>query len=366
MARLRTLLAQILPPAYQLCILSGLLHELQAQELDRAIQLSLEEAEKAGIAPLTSPAPPTQQPQCTPHRSVVSPVRTQPTDARAAAAQFDDLADDAEEFHCGGTAPIDDDDDGPGPARAPGHAAASRVIDDSDDEPATADPPPPAAAPSPPNAAAAAPSDDNPSADPPPEDGYADLLATVCCQVCGSCEGDDESFVLCSSCDAGGAHLQCVGLAAVPEEDWFCDACRGAARGERAGTAAKATPKARESGIAQQRGYRHELRRRLLPELHSLIGLHTSGALLTSQSICNASPLSLSDSSLPYAACAQRAAPASARATPASSKGKKRPAVRAGAKQCHTRRAAHSAPHYHTPHTPSSLCCISDVPPPPS
>ena len=49
-----------------------------------------------------------------------------------------------------------------------------------------------------------------------------DTISDACC-VCCSAE-DGEVMLLCDKCDKP-AHLGCVGVAAVPEGDWFCPAC---------------------------------------------------------------------------------------------------------------------------------------------
>ena len=55
----------------------------------------------------------------------------------------------------------------------------------------------------------------------------ADAGDDVACGLCGS--GDDAAtLLLCDGCDAGAAHTGCLGLAALPDVDWFCPACGGA------------------------------------------------------------------------------------------------------------------------------------------
>lgn len=49
-----------------------------------------------------------------------------------------------------------------------------------------------------------------------------DTISDACC-VCCSAE-DGEIMLLCDKCDKP-AHLGCVGVATVPEGDWFCPAC---------------------------------------------------------------------------------------------------------------------------------------------
>lgn len=47
------------------------------------------------------------------------------------------------------------------------------------------------------------------------------------CDVCGGGESmpPDNWIVICSGCEAA-VHMQCFGIKALPEEDWFCDVCR--------------------------------------------------------------------------------------------------------------------------------------------
>ncbi|MCJ1242604.1 hypothetical protein MMC14_010613 [Varicellaria rhodocarpa] len=52
-----------------------------------------------------------------------------------------------------------------------------------------------------------------------------DTISEACC-VCHSAE-DGEVMLLCDRCDQP-AHLACVGVAAVPEGDWFCSSCTSA------------------------------------------------------------------------------------------------------------------------------------------
>lgn len=48
---------------------------------------------------------------------------------------------------------------------------------------------------------------------------YEDLVC-VCCN-----RGDrEETLLLCDGCDRG-FHCECIGLPAVPDGDWFCNAC---------------------------------------------------------------------------------------------------------------------------------------------
>jgi hypothetical protein len=63
---------------------------------------------------------------------------------------------------------------------------------------------------------------------PPPPDPTAIAAANaamddVPCLVCGKTDGEDD-FVLCETCPKGG-HFQCLGMRAVPEDDWYCQAC---------------------------------------------------------------------------------------------------------------------------------------------
>ena len=46
------------------------------------------------------------------------------------------------------------------------------------------------------------------------------------CMVCAKPDGE-ESFMLCDGCETGGGHVECLGLEAIPEGDWFCLNCVG-------------------------------------------------------------------------------------------------------------------------------------------
>ena len=50
------------------------------------------------------------------------------------------------------------------------------------------------------------------------------LQDAIACYVCN--KTDDKDFLLCedTACK-NGAHAQCVGLDAVPEDDWYCKDC---------------------------------------------------------------------------------------------------------------------------------------------
>ena len=49
-------------------------------------------------------------------------------------------------------------------------------------------------------------------------------LDQVVCSICGS-GGHEGSLLLCDGCEAGAAHVACVGLDHVPEEAWYCGVC---------------------------------------------------------------------------------------------------------------------------------------------
>jgi hypothetical protein len=75
---------------------------------------------------------------------------------------------------------------------------------------------------------------------PPPPNAAVPLLPfaePAPCFVCGRTDGA-ESLMLCDgkggTCEST-AHTHCVGLAAVPEGDWFCPACGGPPAPERGG-----------------------------------------------------------------------------------------------------------------------------------
>ena len=61
----------------------------------------------------------------------------------------------------------------------------------------------------------------------------------VPCLACGRADGESD-FVLCENGCPTGGHYQCLGMAAVPEGDWFCDACAEARREKYAADAARA------------------------------------------------------------------------------------------------------------------------------
>lgn len=51
-------------------------------------------------------------------------------------------------------------------------------------------------------------------------------LAEDCCCVCGGGESEPpDLIVICSKCETA-VHMRCYGLAALPDGDWLCDACR--------------------------------------------------------------------------------------------------------------------------------------------
>ena len=60
---------------------------------------------------------------------------------------------------------------------------------------------------------------------------FAGELALPCVgaeESCGDCSGPDGLMLLCSVCSRA-CHVRCAGLEAVPEGDWWCDGCGGAA-----------------------------------------------------------------------------------------------------------------------------------------
>lgn len=177
----------------------------------QAIQASLEEAQKAGIPVLASPARP-------PQRSPLKEVVTSPQRQAAAVTAASPASAKPR----------------PAPAPSPRRAPAIDVSDDDQEPEAGATQPVPDAAPSPrtatAHAAAAEPSVSNSEIveilDGEEEDAIGlDKYTSVCCQLCNSCEGADDSFVLCDGCDAWGVHLVCAGLGAVPDGDWDCQRC---------------------------------------------------------------------------------------------------------------------------------------------
>ncbi|GAQ85711.1 hypothetical protein KFL_002500090 [Klebsormidium nitens] len=62
------------------------------------------------------------------------------------------------------------------------------------------------------------------------EDHGANEFADVMCEVCSLDETEDEAgnyILICDNCNKG-YHLWCIGLAAVPEGDWYCPPCHAA------------------------------------------------------------------------------------------------------------------------------------------
>jgi hypothetical protein len=60
------------------------------------------------------------------------------------------------------------------------------------------------------------------------------------CQVCGISEGSD--MLVCGWCGSGAGHLECLGLAEVPEGVWCCGSMCAEHKGEAEAAAELAAP----------------------------------------------------------------------------------------------------------------------------
>ena len=46
------------------------------------------------------------------------------------------------------------------------------------------------------------------------------------CEICQDYEDDEDNpALLCDGCSFGCAHVKCLKLETIPEEDWFCKVC---------------------------------------------------------------------------------------------------------------------------------------------